>query len=200
MNTKIEDRKKVLIEYMKELTDKFDQNQKTVDKKKKELNKLVETSEMLVEEMQLISELLDRVLDPININKDIPTKRKLQMVAGLPLNIFDGGPFTVVEALKKVFESNPRTLFEPVSLKNILGLFKERNMLKTEAENLLWITHSGLKTLLRENYIEKVQNGKPKYRKKLMFDVNPILVAGLSNLAKAWDKLSEKNKKKGNND
>jgi hypothetical protein len=69
---------------------------------------------------------------------------------------------TPLEALKEVFISNPKKRWKPSGLRDVLDQKKIDGVLDSKSKNLLHTVHSGLKSLLNQQFIDKTGHG---YRK-----------------------------------
>lgn len=167
MATKQEERKKVLEEYLNELFWKFDRHRKISQKKYKELEELKKEGDALIEEIEVVNKLYSKLVSSEPTKNEVKPRNAL---AQLIQKVIDE-PVTVVEALKVIFSNAPTKKFEPVELKNELENIRKKNLLNSDAENLLWITHSALKTLMKDNFIIRNESGsRPTYRKQFTID------------------------------
>lgn len=173
MTPKEEERKKVFAEILNELFEKYDQYKGKVEIKQKELDELNQQGQDLIKKITAFKMFYDE-LDPES------TEIRETPINVLSSLIREGGyiipkPVSVVEALKIIFKAKPSKEFEPVELKDELELIRKKKQLVSDADNLLWITHSALKTLIKDNYIIKNTEGsKPTYRKKDLVDIEFI--------------------------
>lgn len=173
MTPKEEERKRVLSEYLNELFEKFDQYKEITQKKYKELEELKEEGDVLIDEIRSVNKIYTKL---VSESGDIDDQ--VNTIEGLLDTQFENnikGPVSVVEALNLMFTYSPTKEFEPVELKDKLESLRKKNLLNSNAENLLWITHSALKTLLKDNFIIKNKSGsKSTYRKKILLDKKTI--------------------------
>lgn len=66
-----------------------------------------------------------------------------------------------LQALKKIFSDNPKNDFIPGQLRDELQKLRDNKLLKSNANNLLFVTHSALKSLLKKNIIIKNDMADP---------------------------------------
>jgi len=69
---------------------------------------------------------------------------------------------TPIEALKEVFISHPNKRWKPSGLRDVMEQKRIDGVLDTRSKNLLHTVHSGLKSLLNQQFIDKTGHG---YRK-----------------------------------
>ena len=73
-----------------------------------------------------------------------------------------------VQAVKKLFKENPDKKFTPPELRDCLKELKERGGLQHKGKNILTTTHTTLRLLQDQNYIERIVEGvsDPVYKLK----------------------------------
>jgi hypothetical protein len=173
MTPKEEERKKVFAEILNELFEQYDQYKGKAEIKQKELDELNQQGRDLIKKITAFKMFYDEL---------VPESAEIRKT---PINVLgsllgEGGyiitkPVSVVEALKIIFKAKPSKEFEPVELKDELELIRKKKLLDSDADNLLWITHSALRTLIKDNYlIKNTEGSKPTYRKKELYDLEFI--------------------------
>lgn len=73
-------------------------------------------------------------------------------------------PIAPTEYIKKLFNVYPSKDWKPPEFRDQLELLKEKNLLDSTADNLLWVVHSSLKTLYTQHFIDKDEE-KGTYKK-----------------------------------
>jgi hypothetical protein len=166
MSPKDEERKKILTEYLEELFDKLDKCSKEYEEKREEARKITKERDNILSEIESVAKVYDRFVPADNQTNKKPVNA-LSLVTKFSIESIKE-PISVVEALKIIFKESPTKEFSPVELRDKLESLKKKELLSTDAENLLWITHSAIRTLLRENFISKKESGTwPTYQRKI---------------------------------
>jgi hypothetical protein len=62
---------------------------------------------------------------------------------------------TPTDAIKKFIRIFPEYEFTPTLVRDQLEILRNKNLLKTKSDNLLWVAHSSIKYLLKHKIIKK---------------------------------------------
>lgn len=63
-----------------------------------------------------------------------------------------------IDAIRKIFKANPRKAWKPGELRDELQIMREQGSLSSKAKDLLFLTHSCLKSLIKNGEIIKDSN------------------------------------------
>ena len=125
------------------------------------ISKLQKQVPELASQLKVILGLIDEYT-PVNGNEVVqPVK-----VDDRQQNIFT--KIKPVQAVKKLFKENPDKKFTPPELRDSLKELKERGGLQHKGKNILTTTHTTLRVLQDQNYIERIVEGEsdPVYKLK----------------------------------
>jgi len=119
--------------------------------------KLLNEYREIKKKFNLVSELLsserkERLKKSLPVEKSVPIKINYRKNI---LLIAPESPITPTEAILEILNENWLGEFKPAYLRDQLAMLREVKLLKSKANNLLWLVHSSLRFLLKKELIEK---------------------------------------------
>lgn len=117
----------------------------------------------LATEIRVILRMMQRYIPQNDLNPE--TERKISESIS---KVAEAKLIRPSQLIRKVFKENPYTEYSPGQLRDILKEVKKRGELVIRGKNLLVTTHTVIRMLRKNNFIERIEksDGIPVYRKK----------------------------------
>ena len=119
----------------------MDSNQIFINELTRERERILLDIQKLKSELEVIQRLLAK---RVSSESDLMTDSYIMKQQRRPL-----------QAIKKIFSDSPKKDFTPGQLRDELQRLRDNKSLKSNASNLLSVTHSALKSLVKKNLIVK---------------------------------------------
>ncbi|OGU70183.1 MAG: hypothetical protein A2V93_03905 [Ignavibacteria bacterium RBG_16_34_14] len=142
----------------------------TIDEKRNEYNKLraetVKEYKKVAEEYEMMVKVLKRIKPDIK-GEDFINKELFFSDSSIEVVVKKDEKFTSTGLLKSLFDQFPDEMYEATKLRDVVQWAEDRKILKNKSDNLQGSTHSSIKVLLKQKYIERIeQDGKTYYKKR----------------------------------
>ncbi len=156
---------KKTVEFLKELREELERVRDRKAKVALELNKLSWRETELIMSIKGNEALIKYKENPENSEIFIPFVMPKQVIV-LPQIPFPEKPLKVKDAILWCL-NNINGDIPATSIRDFLVRLKDEGKFKSNAENLLWVTHSGLRTLIKKGLVVKLSNGNYILREKI---------------------------------
>jgi len=155
---------KTVLEYWQETIN-------AIDEKRNELNKqregAVEQYKVMAEEYKMMMKVIKKVKPNVK-DEDIVNEELFFSDSAMDKLLTDiKEKISSTDALKKLFDRYPDELFEATKLRDQVEWLDDNKLLKNKSDNLQGSTHSSIKVLLKQKFIERIEkDGKTYYKKR----------------------------------